>query len=150
MPTYVCTTLEGRLSTEQKGKIASEITRIHCDVTGAPSYFAQVIFEEIKPSNYFMGGAPLKHDQLFVYGRIRDGRAAVDKARMIALMVKAVGAAAGVQNNCGVWIYIAELPARQMVEFGHVLPEAGGESAWTAALPAADREFMQSVGKVLN
>jgi hypothetical protein len=42
---------------------------------------------------------------------------------------------------------VAELPPRQMIEFGHLLPEAGDEPAWTAALPAADREFMQSIGK---
>jgi phenylpyruvate tautomerase PptA (4-oxalocrotonate tautomerase family) len=80
MPTYFCTTLEGRLTAEQKGKIAGEITRVHCEVTGAPSFFAQVIFDEVKPGNYFMGGAPLKHDQLFIYGHIRSGRAAVDKS----------------------------------------------------------------------
>ena len=147
MPTYVCTTLEGRLTADQKGKIASEITRVHCEVTGAPSYFAQVIFDEVKPGNYFMGGAPLKHDQVFIYGHIRSGRAAVDKSRMIALMAKAVGYAAKVENSRFVWVYVAELPARQMVEFGQMLPEAGDEPAWTAALPAADREFMQSIGK---
>ena len=80
MPTYYCTTLEGRLTAEQKSGIAGEITRVHCEVTGAPSFFAQVIFREVKPGNYFMGGAPLKHDQLFIYGHIRSGRAAVDKA----------------------------------------------------------------------
>ena len=78
MPTYFCTTPEGRLTAEQKRKIAVEITRVHCEVTGAPSFFAQVIFDEVKPGNYFMGGAPLQHDQLFVYGHIRGGRAAVD------------------------------------------------------------------------
>ena len=147
MPTYFCTTLEGRLTAEQKSKIAGEITRVHCEVTGAPSFFAQVIFQEMKPGNYFMGGAALKHDQLFVYGLIRGGRAAVDKSRMIALMAKAVGDAAKVENSRAVWVYVGELPARQMVEFGHLLPEAGDEPAWTAALPAADREFMQSIGR---
>jgi len=29
MPTYFCTTLEGRLTAEQKRKIAGEITRVH-------------------------------------------------------------------------------------------------------------------------
>ncbi len=147
MPTYFCTTLEGRLTAEQKSKIAGEITRVHCEVTGAPSFFAQVIFQEVKPGNYFMGGAPLKHDQLFVCGHIRGGRAAVDKSRMIALMAKAVGDAAKVENSRSVWVYVGKLPARQMIEFGHLLPEAGDEPAWTAALPAADREFMQSIGK---
>lgn len=147
MPTYYCTSIEGRLSAQQKSKIAAEVTRIHADVTGAPPYYAQVIFDEVKPGNYFMGGAPLKHDQIFVYGHIRGGRAAVDKTRMINLMAKAVGVAAGVQDMCSVWVYVGELPARQMIEFGHVLPEAGDEAVWTAALPPADREFMQSVGQ---
>jgi phenylpyruvate tautomerase PptA (4-oxalocrotonate tautomerase family) len=147
MPTYFCTTLEGRLTAEQKSKIAGEITRVHCEVTGAPSFFAQVIFQEVKPGNYFVGGAALRHDQLFVYGLIRSGRAAVDKSRMIALMAKAVGEVAKVENSRSVWVYVGELPPRQMIEFGQLLPEAGDELAWTAALSAADREFMQSIGK---
>jgi phenylpyruvate tautomerase PptA (4-oxalocrotonate tautomerase family) len=147
VPTYFCTIVEGRLTADQKDNIAGEITRIHCEVTGAPSFFAQVIFQEVKPGNYFMGGAPLKHDQIFVYGHIRSGRAAVDKSRMIALMAKAVGDAAKVNGSRSVWVYVAELPPRQMIEFGHLLPEAGDEPAWTAALSAADREFMQSIGK---
>ena len=32
MPTYTCTSAEGRLSAEQKSRIASEITRIHAEV----------------------------------------------------------------------------------------------------------------------
>ncbi|MGA2292951.1 tautomerase family protein [Bradyrhizobium sp.] len=147
MPTYFCTTAEGRLTVEQKRKIAGEITRVHCEVTGAPGFFAQVIFHEVKPGDYYIGGAPLRHDHLFVYGHIRSGRAAVDKSRMIALMAKAVGDAANVESSRSVWVYVAELPPRQMIEFGHLLPEAGDEPAWTAALPAADREFMQSIGK---
>lgn len=63
--------MENRLSSEQKSEIAQAITRMHCEVTGAPGYFAQVILNEIKPGNYFMNGAPLRHDQLFVYGRWR-------------------------------------------------------------------------------
>jgi phenylpyruvate tautomerase PptA (4-oxalocrotonate tautomerase family) len=146
MPTYVCTVKGGRLSPDQKSRIAAEITRIHCEVTGAPTFFAQVIFEEVKPGNYFMGGAPLVHDQIFVYGRVRAGRGVQDKLKMIKLMAEAVGKAAGVSRT-GVWIYIAELPPRQMIEYGYVLPEPGEEQAWTGALPAEDREFTQAVGR---
>jgi hypothetical protein len=85
-----------------------------------------------------MGGAPLKHDQIFVYGHIRSVRADVDKSRMITLMAKAVGDAAKAQSSRSVWVYVAELPPRQMIEFGHLLPEAGDEQAWTAALPASE------------
>lgn len=146
MPTYVCTVQEGRLSPDQKSRIAAEITRIHCEVTGAPGFFAQVIFDEVKAGNYFMGGRPLKHDHLFVYGRIRGGRSVQEKLRMIKLMSEALSKAASI-GRTGVWVYIAELPPRQMVEYGHVLPEPGDEDAWTKALPANDRELMQAVGR---
>jgi hypothetical protein len=52
-----------------------------------------------------------------------------------------------VESSRSVWVYVAELPPRQMIEFGHLLPEAGDEPAWTAALSAEEREFMQSIGK---
>ena len=147
MPTYTCSTLESRLTADQKRQIASEITRIHAEVTGAPGYFAQVIFNEVRAGNLFIGGVALKHDHIFVHGHIRAGRAAVDKARMIALMAKAVGEASNVDSTRAVWVYLAELPPRQMIEFGHLLPEPGDEEAWMAALPAADREFVQSIGR---
>ncbi|MHC2255954.1 tautomerase family protein [Bradyrhizobium embrapense] len=147
MPTYICTSAQGRLSAEQKGRIAGEITRIHAEVTGAPSYFAQVIFSEVAPGNWFMGGVPVAHDHIFVYGHIRSGRAAVDKTRMIKLMADAVGAAADADTRRTVWVYLNELQPRQMIEFGHVLPEPGDEPAWTDALPEADRDFMQSIAR---
>ena len=147
MPTYFCTSANGRLTSEQKKKIAGEITRIHAEVTGAPSYFAQVIFNEVEAGDWFMGGAPLNHEHIFVYGHIRDGRAAVDKTRMIKLMAEAVAAAAQVESTRAVWVYVNELPPRQMIEFGHVLPEPGDEPAWTAALPEEDRAYMQKIGK---
>jgi phenylpyruvate tautomerase PptA (4-oxalocrotonate tautomerase family) len=150
MPTYVCTVREGQLSPDQKSRIAAEVTRIHSEVTGAPTFFAQVIFEEVKSGNHFMGGVSLVHDQLydqiFVYGRVRAGRSTQDKLKMIKLMAEAVGEAAGVRRT-GVWIYIAELPPRQMIEYGYVLPDPGDEEVWTNALPKEDREFMQSVGR---
>jgi phenylpyruvate tautomerase PptA (4-oxalocrotonate tautomerase family) len=146
MPTYFCTTTEGRFSQKEKSNIAQEITRIHSDVTGAPSYFAQVIFNELKPGNYFMNGVLLRHDQIFVYGTIRAGRATVDKSRMIVLMAEALGEITG-GGKRSVIVYVGELPPRQMIEFGHVLPEPGDELIWTAALPTAEREWMQSVGK---
>ena len=43
MPTYTVTCVEGTLDAPKRAKIASEITRIHSETTGAPAYFAQVI-----------------------------------------------------------------------------------------------------------
>src|ERR1700754_966861 len=147
MPTYFCTSAKGRFTSEQKNKIAGEITRIHAEVTGAPSYFAQVIFNDVQPGDWFMGGAPLKHDQIFVYGHIRAGRAAVDKTRMIKLMAEAVGLGPRAKSGRALWVYLTEPPPRQSCKFGHVLPEPGDEPVWPAALPEQDRAFMQSIAK---
>ena len=35
MPTYICTAQDGSLTTDQKARIAAEITRVHNEVTGA-------------------------------------------------------------------------------------------------------------------
>lgn len=143
MPTYTVTALDGCLDGAKRQKIAAAITRIHSETTGAPTYFAQVIFVDVKPDRYFVGGVPLHGQQVFVNGQIRAGRTRDSKDALIAQMLAAVADAAGLATN-NIWIYIEELVPRQMVEFGNVLPEPGDEAKWTAALSAADRDHMQS------
>ena len=144
MPTYTCTVPSGRLSAEQKGAVAREITRVHNEVTGAQTFFAQVIVNEVPVGNYFIGGKPLKNDQVFVNGQIRAGRSAVDRARLLRELHRVIAAAANAEPS-SVWVYLTDLPARDMIEYGHVLPEPGHEQAWLEGLPAADREKMQKI-----
>jgi phenylpyruvate tautomerase PptA (4-oxalocrotonate tautomerase family) len=127
MPTYTVASVEGTLDAPKRAKIASAITRIHSETTGAPTYFAQVIFTEIAPDCYFVGGSPLKGQQVFVNGQIRGGRSAETKDSLIAQITAAVAEASKLANR-NVWVYITDLVPRQMVEFGHVLPEAGDEA----------------------
>lgn len=144
MPTYTCTAAAGLLDAARKGAIARAVTRAHCEVTGAPTYFAQVVFQDVAPGDLFIGGALLEHDHVFVYGRIRAGRSTDVRDALIRRLVADVAAAAGV-DPFGVWAYLLELPPAAMVEFGHVLPEAGGEAAWTDALPATDQARMEAI-----
>ncbi len=138
MPTYTCTTTAGLLGPEQKKAVARAVTLAHAEVTGAPVQFAQVIFDSVSAGDHFIGGAAPSHDHLFLYGRIRAGRSASIRARLVERLTADVAMAAGM-DRFGVWVYLIELPAAAMVEFGHVLPEAGQESAWIEALPAGDR-----------
>jgi len=85
------------------------------------------------------------HDHLFVYGRIRAGRSARDRHILIEGLVHSLAAAAGLPPF-EVWVYVLELPARAMAEFGHILPEPGDEADWTRALPEADHVRMQKIG----
>lgn len=144
MPTYTCTSAKGFLSSTQKTEIAKAITAAHSEITGAPAYFAQVIFQEVSDGDHFIGGKPLAHDHVFVYGRIRGGRSAVDRKALIKRLTNDVAGIAGVPSF-STWTYLLELPAAAMVEFGHVLPEAGDEPSWNEALPDGDRKQMQAI-----
>jgi phenylpyruvate tautomerase PptA (4-oxalocrotonate tautomerase family) len=146
MPTYLCTIPAGSLAAAQKGAIAKAITRVHSEVTGAPGFFAEVIFKEVSAGDWFIGGEPLAGEQIFVHGNIRGGRPPEMRHALIARLAAEVGQAARLPAHA-IWIYLSELQPRAMVEFGHVLPEPGDEAAWTAALPAADRERMQAIGR---
>ncbi len=146
MPTYSVTTVEGRLSAQQKVAIAKEITRIHNEVTGAPSLFAQVLFYELAPGNAFIGGFPLTSDQIFVHGQIRDGRTSAQKTKLIQDVLEA-SAVAAQTSKFHVWVYIIDLVPTQMAEFGHILPASGKEEEWMASLPPEDRERMIGIGR---
>jgi len=146
VPTYTCTAAKGLLSNHQKGEIAQAITSAHAEITGAPAYLAQVIFQEVSEGDHYIGGNPLNHDHVFVYGRIRAGRSAVDRKALIRRLTDDVAKIAGV-TKFSVWTYLLDLPAASMVEFGHMLPEPGDEPMWNNALPAEDRERMQEILK---
>ena len=112
MPTYTCTAAAGLLDAARKAALARAVTRAHFEVTGAPAYFAQVVFQDVAPGDHFIGGVPLGHDHVFVYGRIRGGRSADVREALIRRLVADVAAAAGIEPF-GVWVYLLELPPAQ-------------------------------------
>ncbi|KWA32458.1 4-oxalocrotonate tautomerase [Burkholderia multivorans] len=145
MPTYVVSAAVGRLSSEVKSRIASGITRSHSGATGAQGFFAQVIFNAIATGDHFLGGMPLKSDQIYVHGHIRAGRTAAQKRQLLEDIVDVVSQAADTDKRF-VWAYISELPPAQMVEYGKVLPEPGTESEWLASMSETDREYLLGIG----
>jgi phenylpyruvate tautomerase PptA (4-oxalocrotonate tautomerase family) len=99
MPTYVVTAPEGRLAPAQKEALARRITDLHCEHTGAPAYFAQVLFTDVKAGNYFLGGKPLKDDNIFVHGQIRAGRGPEIKEPLIMDLMRATANIAQTQES---------------------------------------------------
>jgi phenylpyruvate tautomerase PptA (4-oxalocrotonate tautomerase family) len=146
MPTYTCSSVEGLLSATIKHALARAITAAHSEITGAPSYFAQVQFFDLPKENIYVGGNTLSHDHLFVFGHIREGRSAMDRKALIQRLSHDAAEVAALEPTA-VWVYLHELPAQAMVEFGHILPQAGDETIWTSELPTADREFMQRIAQ---
>lgn len=145
MPTYTLTIPVGALCADQKARAAHGITRIHNEVTAAATFFAQVIIHEVAEGHYFVGGRPLVGKQAYLQGQIRGGRSAPDRKRLLLGLRDAV-VTAGDFARADVWVYLIDLPARDMVEYGHILPEPGDEQAWMEGLPPADRARMQKTG----
>ena len=133
MPTYTVTHSNFKLQTKTKVKIAKGITRVHNLVTGANTYFAQVIFNKTKNNDHYMGGKKVKEPQLFLHGQIRSGRSAKIKKKLI-LDLKNTLIKNSKLNETQIWVYIIDLTPSQMIEYGAILPESGGEAKWFKSL----------------
>ena len=133
MPTYTVTNSNFNLTSKQQQNLAQGITKVHNVVTGANTYFAQVIFNKTKKNNHFMGGKKVKEPSLFLLGQIRAGRPKKTKDRLISdlknILVKKTKL-----DETQVWVYIVDLPPAQMIEYGAVLPESGKELQWFKGL----------------
>ena len=133
MPTYTVTTSNINLNSKKQKELAKGITKVHNVVTGANTYFAQVIFNKTKKNNHFMGGKKIKEPSLFLLGQIRAGRPKKIKDKLISDLRDTV-----IKNSkldeTQVWVYINDLPPSQMIEYGAVLPNSGKEREWFSGL----------------
>lgn len=144
MPTYVCWTRAGRLSPEQRSRIVTAITDAHHDIARGPRYFVQVIFNDLEPGRHFIAGAEADPDHVWVRADIRAGRSPEQKTALMARIMDALCTITGAARE-NVWIYISDIPGPSVVEFGHPLPEPGGEEAWLARMPPALRERLRAL-----
>jgi phenylpyruvate tautomerase PptA (4-oxalocrotonate tautomerase family) len=63
MPIYQCISPEGLLDESQRKNIARAITRIHCDATGAPRSFVNVLFQDMPNGRVFTGASRSTHSR---------------------------------------------------------------------------------------
>ena len=61
---------------------------------------------------------------------------------MLQRIMQAVGKASGAAEET-VWVYLSEIPAENIAEYGRVLPSPGSEDGWFATLPDALREKLR-------
>ena len=146
MPTYTVTNSNFNLSLKQQKNLAEGITKVHNVVTGANTYFAQVIFNKTKKNNHFMGGKKVTEPSLFLLGQIRAGRSKRIKDKLISDL-KNVLAKKSNLNETQVWVYIIDLPSSQMIEYGAVLPVSGKEKEWFKNLSPKLKKKLSSIEK---
>ena len=143
MPTYTVRTSTGRLGPDARASLAHAITSAHTAATGAPGFFAQVVFEEVDTDRHFVGGTPITDELVFVHGQIRAGRTPEQKAALLDALGGAVREVLGVPRRT-IWVYLVDLPPANMIEYGHVLPAAGEEAEWLASLDDDTRGYLAS------
>ena len=146
MPTYTVTNSNLNLEDSQQKEIAKGITKVHNIVTGANTYFAQVIFNKLKKNNHFMGGKKVKEPSLFLVGQIRAGRPKKVKDKLISnlrdILIKK-----SKLDKTQVWIYIIDIAPSQMIEYGAILPESGKEKEWFSNLSTKLKKKLSKIEK---
>ena len=145
MPTYTVTNSNFNLSSREQKKLAKGITKVHNVITGANTYFAQVIFNKTKKNNHFMGGKKVKEPSIFLLGQIRAGRPKKTKDKLISHLRDIIIKNSRL-NETQVWVYIIDLPPSQMIEYGEVLPESGKEKVWFSKLSKKLKKKLSKIG----
>ena len=145
MPTYTVTNSNFNLTSKQQKNLAEGITKVHNIVTGANTYFAQVIFNKTKINNHFMGGKKVKEPSIFLLGQIRAGRPKKIKDKLISDLRDIIIKNSKL-NETQIWVYIVDLPPSQMIEYGVVLPESGKEKKWFSKLSKKLKLKLSKIG----
>ncbi len=129
MPRYEVFTTDP-IDPDIKQQLATEITEIHCAVTGAPPSFVRVVFVAVGKDNCFVAGER-RHDAS-IRGTIREGRSHESVAELLHGLSSAFHRAVGIPEE-QILISLGARPGWQIMEGGRVLPEAGDEDDWLEA-----------------
>lgn len=124
MPLYRCAVTTGLTTETHRARIAEEIVRIHCSVTGAPPSFVHAFFSEEPPEK--MGDK-----SAFVLGSIRWGRTDDQKARIVSELTDALCEVLGLEP-AQTEVVTVDVPSKWNMEGGELLPEPGEEAEWLA------------------
>ncbi|SOX51834.1 cis-3-chloroacrylic acid dehalogenase [Mycobacterium ahvazicum] len=127
MPVYQCVSTAGLVSADARARIAEGITRLHCEVTGAPAAFVNVLFSEYVSGELFTGGQPSQNS--FIAAEIRAGRD-LDIRQALLRQLSAIWTEATGQNEAQLLVAIKETPAENAMEAGLMFPRPGEEAQW--------------------
>jgi phenylpyruvate tautomerase PptA (4-oxalocrotonate tautomerase family) len=120
MPTFECFTAPGKLTLTQKEQIANWFTDVYHQEFGIARYLIQVIFQEFANGDQYIAGQPAP-DVIWIRCDVRAGRNEELKARLLHGVQKGVAKAANIPEE-SVWFYLNNLPAMNIMEWGHIMP----------------------------
>jgi phenylpyruvate tautomerase PptA (4-oxalocrotonate tautomerase family) len=127
MPIYECYSRKGLLTEAARQQIAKEITTIHCEATGTPPSFVNVMFLEIPAGGSFVAGQPATRS--LIAGNIRAGRDLETRQAMLRALSEMWTRLTG-QSEADLIIGLTEIPSENAMEAGLIFPQPGHERQW--------------------
>ncbi|GAA4894545.1 tautomerase family protein [Actinomycetospora straminea] len=121
MPFYQFTVPSGDPTLEHKAEVAAAMTKVHSEVTGAPSAYVHCSFVEVPAGSVFVAGEPVTGPRMV--GIIRDGRSAEVRGRLLHGLADAWCEITGIAKK-DVAIFLQEVPGANVLEDGEILPES--------------------------
>jgi phenylpyruvate tautomerase PptA (4-oxalocrotonate tautomerase family) len=124
MPYYQFTVPAGGATLQHKAEVATAMTKVHSEVTGAPGAYVHCSFVEVPPGSIFVSGEPVSGSRMV--GIIRQGRSTEVKAKLIHGLADAWCEITGDPKD-SLAIFIHEIPGANSLEDGVILPEITDE-----------------------
>jgi phenylpyruvate tautomerase PptA (4-oxalocrotonate tautomerase family) len=129
VPIYQCWSAEELLTSSTKVAVAAEITRIHCESTGAPASFVNVLFHKVDSGDCFVAGDVASRS--YIAGVIRHGRSLDTRQTMLRELSRMWTNLTG-QPEAELIVVLHEIDPANSVEAGLIVPEPGHEQEWLA------------------
>ena len=130
MPNYRCLIPKDALNYDQRARIATAFTDVHCGISAAPRNFVHVQFIEQDGNSKLSdthGNSEFTFDtKYYIAGGNRAGRPPKVKDQILDGLIDEFCQISGVSRN-DVSGHISEGPASWVMEGGHILPEPGEE-----------------------
>lgn len=130
MPFYTCISKNGLLNQTQKDELATGITNIHCELTGAPRHFVHVFFDYYDGSDAFSGGQP--SNAALVRGSIRLGRPQELKESLLQRLSDLWLDVCPATKKEDLLVTLIEVPGTDVMEGGVLLPHPKDDAEWEA------------------
>jgi phenylpyruvate tautomerase PptA (4-oxalocrotonate tautomerase family) len=138
MPIYQCYSPQRLLTKSVKGRIAGEITRIHCETTGERPSFVNVLFLDLPEGTSFAAGRPSTRS--FVMGEIRYGHDVQTRHALLRDLSQMWTRLTG-QSEAELIVGLKETPAENATQAGVIFAEPGHEQQWLDENRARLTEF---------
>lgn len=121
MPVYEFIAPTGAATLDHKAEISRAVTRVHSELTGAPTRYVHCSFVEAPRGSLFVDGEETTSPRMM--GLIRAGRSAELRGRLIHGIADAWSEITGeAKEELSIFLY--EVPGANCFEDGAILPEA--------------------------